>query len=81
MFGDTFTNRSLSITISSCTKLAEMSAQQNVVLYPNPAIDFANLNFISENGGRYTIQVIDMSGSTILEESGSATAGSITIPL
>jgi hypothetical protein len=51
------------------------------VLYPNPAIDFANLNFISENGGRYTIQVIDMSGSTILEESGSATAGSITIPL
>jgi hypothetical protein len=75
------TNRTRTITLTSCAKLAEMPAQQNVVLYPNPANDLANLNFISENGGRYIIQVIDMSGRTILEEGGSATAGSNTIPL
>ncbi len=50
-------------------------------IYPNPAMDDAMVQFLSEKGTKYYIQLINMIGETVLARSGVAMEGSTVVNL
>jgi hypothetical protein len=53
----------------------ETSSSDFLIVYPNPTDDLATIKFQSENGGSYSIRVLDILGRTVREEHTEAVAG------
>ena len=49
-------------------KLAENRATQNLIIFPNPVIDFLNVYFLAESKGAYQFLISDMQGKIWLEQ-------------
>ncbi len=59
-----------------CTTEINASAEKKSVrVYPNPAIDKTSIEFTSQNGGSFTLKLIDLFGRIVKEEAATALAG------
>jgi hypothetical protein len=74
-----YTSLTTNYTISSCRLgVNNTETSSNLILFPNPASERANLNFTSLDEGNYTITVKDISGRTLRTISGFAVIGENT---
>lgn len=72
----------IAITGSGTVDVKENAAKVEVALYPNPASNYANLNFNVVKSGPVTLDVVDMSGKLIEKRAlGARLAGQHTYQL
>lgn len=74
--------RSLSgITISSCPRLSDEFSNLQMVIMPNPASAFANVQFNADETGDYRLRITDVTGRVVFIQDANAGAGINTIAL
>lgn len=74
--------RSLSgITISSCPRLSDEFSNLQMVIMPNPASAFANVQFNAGETGDYRLRITDITGRVVFMQDANAGAGVNTIAL
>ena len=66
-------------TAMSDSKLVSINCNQNIKVYPNPAVDYINVNINSLSKTKYSIKLSDLSGNTITETETVAEKGSKTV--
>jgi hypothetical protein len=67
---------SLSIVVSPCTGVNEViNGLNTVIVYPNPADEFATITFSVKSSGTYTLLMTDAVGRVIKEDKATANSG------
>lgn len=74
--------RSLSgITISNCPRLSDEFSSLQMVIMPNPATAFANVQFNASQTGDYRLRITDVTGRVVFMQDANAGTGMNTIVL
>ena len=73
---------SIAFTVCDPAGVQNITAVKNAInVYPNPASNFATVEFDAKNGGAYNIKLQDIFGRTTREKNGVAVAGTNTYQL
>jgi hypothetical protein len=68
-------NRSLSgISVDACARIGDNS-NSSISAYPNPASDNVIVEFNTERNNQYSLKMVDLTGRTVLNQSGTTEEG------
>jgi hypothetical protein len=74
--------RSLSgITVSTCPRVSDASGALQMVVMPNPASAFANVQFTADKTGDYRLRLTDISGRVVFVQDANAGIGQNIVSL
>jgi hypothetical protein len=76
------TTRALTFTVPACVReSAEISADLNMGVFPNPIDESSMIRFNNPVDGKYRLTVMDMVGRILLDEQGHLMSGFQSLPL
>jgi hypothetical protein len=71
----TSSNRTLTVTVSTCPRLSGVAEGVTMTAYPNPATDLAYVEFNGKENQQYNLKLTDLSGRIMLQQGGVSAEG------
>lgn len=79
--GSSLTRALTGITINNCVRVSDQASLLNMVVMPNPATTYAQVQFVAPESGDYRLRITDVSGRVVFMQDANAGAGINTVTM